>query len=283
MKPLAIGVVAPLVLILALLLAACDDGGAPSESVPTRSPPADAAARFQELSELKNAAAFHVIYELDTGSDIEEHEFAWLQDAKRMRWDDISIPSRGTLVGTMTIDDGAGSGITCDWATLDGKTARIVCSPGARAGNLWYMDEALNGYFRNPPDLMEFRGYGSVLGTATECFGVATTYLAGHICLSSEGVPLEIDSSVGSYRANRYSLAAIDIRSPPSEAELLTPVIPEARLGVNWEELGFPSSETPSAGHITGREDEVWKDIAVVDLVLPDMPIIEDFFSEVEK
>lgn len=253
------------VLTLVTLLGSCSSTGDQAGSEPTRTPPADPVARFQELAELKDSATFHVIYSLKTGYDVDEEEFAWLQDGQRVRWDYVNT-SKGHIGGRSSIDDGVGSGLTCVWATLeDNATADVRCSPGAYGWGLELdIGSALGGFFLFPwfAKSMEFRGYGEVLGVEVECFGTERRDFAGHICQSSEGVPMEIESEVRTGgQVHRYQFTAIEVRPPPGPAELLTPIIPDAPLGTEQDLRGVPLAE----------------------LALPAMPIVEEFLGDVSE
>ena len=272
---------APFFLGATAFLVACTGGGS-SDDVPTRVPPADPVARFEELAKLEQAASFHVIYQLDTNYDVGEDEFAWLQDAGRVRWDDVSSNDR--LSGESTIDDGTGSGISCIWITMaDNTAADVICSPGP-GGWDFQRDRALNDYFRYP-GLVEFRGYRSVLEIEVECFGITIANMTGRICLSAEGVPLEVEAVVGlASDSTKYFFRAVEIRPPPTEAELLTPIIPDVPLRKE-PELRFPDiltvTPTPSASAL--GDAQRWEGIALAELVLPDMPIVEEFLSHASQ
>ncbi len=261
MKRLAIAMVASLALALALLLAACDDdGGAPPESSPTRTPPADPAARFQELEALRKAASFHIIYDEDRGFSGSE-EFAWSQDGKRVRWEEVNT-GEDALGGLSSIDDGTGSGLTCSWVTKkDWTAAQVGCDDVPRSEGMWILDRQVNGpsVFQ---ESVEFAGFGMVLDMEVECFTATSLNRDTRgICYSTEGMPLRIVSAVRGGADYGIALMAKEIRPPPSEEELLTPIIPDASLG----------------------RDSARREIPLDDLVLPDMPIIEDFFSEAEE
>ncbi len=266
MRRLAIAVVVPLA--LALLLAACDDGGGPPpQSVPTRTPPADPAGRFQELEELRKAASFHIIYDRDMGDSPYKLEFAWLQDGERVRWV-RSNTLEDALAGMSSIDDGAGSGLTCIWVTeKDWETAEVSCRPIARGYDMATLDLELNGPSGELAlvleEEVEFVGFRTVLDREVECFEATSGILSKDsrtICYTAEGLPLEIESLVRRGGGTPLLLTAKEIRPPPSDEEVLTPIIPDAPLG----------------------QAAARREIPLDDLVLPSMPIIEDFFSEAQ-
>ena len=251
---------------LATFVAACAQGDGPSENLPTRTQPADPAGRFQELERLRKAARFHVVYDMDFGFRDYRAQFAWLQDGNVVQWVE-SNTYKDALGGTASIDDGVGSGLTCGWVTKKGwDRAEVSCEGVPRGVDMRALDEQLNGLSGELGDALgeevDFVGYRTVLGVEVECFTAIFGILVKDtrsICYSAEGLPLEIESvvGVGGTRAP-IRLTAVEARSPPTEAELLAPIILDAPLG----------------------QDVTLREIPLHDLVLPSLPIVEEFFSE---
>ncbi|HXF50617.1 MAG TPA: hypothetical protein VNM43_02920 [Dehalococcoidia bacterium] len=120
-------------------------------------------------------------------------------------------------------------------------------TPGG--GLLWYVYNAVEG-----PLLFAtadtFVGYRTILGMRTDCFqGDSLFVLDSVVCVSEEGLPLAIDSLVGIGTGTvRLSFEATEVRPMPTEAELLTPILPGAmsldrevdRRGVQLTELALP-------------------------------------------
>ena len=250
---------------MAIFLPACTEGGGASDSVRTPTPPADPAARFQELEQLRKAATFHVIYDMDLGLPAYKAQFAWLQDGKRVQWVDSNTYKDG-LAGMSSIDEGSGNGLTCGWVTKQGwDKAEVSCRGVPRGFDMRILDEQLNGLSGELGQALneevDFSGFRTILGVEAECFTATFGILvkdSRSICYSVEGVPLEIESvvGVGGSRAP-IRLTAKEIRPQPSDAELLTPIIPDAPLG----------------------QEVTLREIPLDDLVLPSLPIIQDFLG----
>jgi hypothetical protein len=218
------------------------------------------------LEQLRKAATFYVIYDMDLGIPAYRAQFAWLQDGKRVQWVE-SNTYEDALGGTSSIDDGSGNGLTCLWVTKKGwDKAEVSCEGVPRGVGMRILDEQLNGITGELGQVLgeevEFVGFRKVLDVQVECFRATFGILikdTRSICYSAEGLPLEIGSAVGTgYSRAWIALTAIQIRQPPTEAELLTPVIPKAPLG----------------------QEVARRDIPLEDLVLPSLPIVDDFLSE---
>ncbi len=174
-------------------------------------------ARFKELAQLEQQAQFHVVYELDRHRGGEQGQFSWMQTQRQVRWDEV-VAGDGQITGTSIVPSNNGSRTQCIWtASSDSTTAEVACVTGGTGGD--YHDDLLTGFFSMPLSV-SFVRYGTVMGIPTECYRVVSVGTAG-VCLTSDGVPLAIDSSTVGFR---YSLAAIDVRSAPTDADVHAPL-----------------------------------------------------------
>ncbi len=249
MKPL------PLLLLVAALtpaLAACGSGTpGDRDSATSLPPPANAQERFKELAGLHEKASFHLIYDLDRHVGDDRGQFSWMQSGEQIRWDEVWTRD-GNLFGTSFLQSN-GLDLACDWLVKQGATAAdLACSRtlGLDGESTYILLEE----FFSAPSIVSFDRYQTWLGVLAECYRFGPGPF-GVVCLTSDGIPLSVhatsESSPG--RGITYSLAALEIRPLPTDADLHAPLA----AGI-----------VPDAPYRTLPLDEV---------TLPSIPLVEEF------